>query len=107
MRPAKTMRFPTSSPSRLNDAVGQASNPPKSWFRHLLRPQTFYRVCPCCFHGLEADGGKCNNDSGKPACGKYPPTYADAVNIILQPLVHVIPGNRCGNNKSDGNKHNK
>jgi putative ABC transport system permease protein len=62
----------------------------------ILHMERLHRVCYCCFYCLETYRCECNNYGSKSACSKYPPTNVDAINIILQPLIHEIPCKWCG-----------
>ena len=61
-----------------------------------IRSQTFHRVGYRCFYCLETYCCQCYNYCRKSTCSKYPPTDVDAINIILQPLVHYPPCKGCG-----------
>ena len=72
-----------------------------------LTSQTFDRICQRRFYRLETNGDQGNDYSRYPRSDEHPYADADAVGVLLKPIVQVIERHRRGNDAADDHQHDK
>jgi hypothetical protein len=69
--------------------------------------QAFDRICQRRFYRLETNGDQGNNYSRHTRSDEHPYPDANAVGVLLEPIVQIIERHRRGNNAADNHQHNE